>query len=94
MLTPTRQVLPLLITFIFLGGLAWVGYQIYLSFGKIQDQARKQMGTKVVFSKDGVRVNVKDMGTERYQDKTQSWFVKAWNLGTTPEGGGDPKRKK
>ncbi len=66
-----------------LAGLAWVGYQIYLSMVKIQAQARKQMGDKnVVFTKDGVRVNVKNIENESYLDRTQSVFVKAWELGT------------
>jgi hypothetical protein len=75
------QILPLLITLIFLGGLAFVGYQIYESLLKIKTQAKKQMGTKnVVFTKDGVRVGVKHVDTEAYVDKTQNWVVKAWNL--------------
>jgi hypothetical protein len=61
---------------------AWVGYQIYLSLAKIQAQARRQMGDNVVFTKDGMRVHVKDMADESYVDKTQSWVVKAWNLGS------------
>lgn len=39
----------------------------------------------VVFTKDGVRVGVKQMKNENYVDKTQSFVVKAWNLGTTKE---------
>lgn len=40
------------------------------------------MGKKnVVFTKDGVRVGVKHVQNEKYVDKTQSWVVKAWNLG-------------
>jgi len=75
------QILPLLITLLFLGGLAFVLYQIYDSLLKIKSQAKKQMGTKnVVFTKDGVRVGVKHVETEAYVDRTQSWVVKAWNL--------------
>jgi hypothetical protein len=40
------------------------------------------MGKKnVVFTKDGVRVGVKQVQNEKYVDKTQSYVVKAWNLG-------------
>lgn len=35
----------------------------------------------VVFTKDGVRVGIKHVATEKYVDQTQSWVVKAWNLG-------------
>jgi hypothetical protein len=77
-----RQLLPLVITLLVLGLIAWVCYQVYLSLGKIQAQARKQMGDHVVFTKDGMRVNVQNMENESYLDKTQSWFVKAWELGS------------
>ncbi|KAK3936901.1 hypothetical protein QBC46DRAFT_366595 [Diplogelasinospora grovesii] len=77
------QVLPLIVTLLFLGGLGWVIYQIYLSIQKIQEQAGKQMGNKnVVFTKEGLRVNVKQVKDEDYVDRTQSYFVKAWNLGS------------
>lgn len=81
------QLLPLIFTFIFLGVAAWIGYQIYVSLGKIKEQAEKQMGDKnMVFTKDGLRVNVKEVRTESYVDSTQSWFVKAWNLsGNQPD---------
>ncbi|KAL2142775.1 hypothetical protein VTI28DRAFT_728 [Corynascus sepedonium] len=76
-----RQLLPLIITLLVLGAVAWVGYLVYQSVVKIQAQARKQMGENVTFSKDGMRVNVKGMGAESYLDRTQSWVVKAWELG-------------
>jgi hypothetical protein len=34
----------------------------------------------VAFTKDGLRVGVKDVKTENYVDATQSYVVKAWNL--------------
>ncbi|KAK1830557.1 hypothetical protein QBC39DRAFT_260818 [Podospora conica] len=76
------QLLPLVITLAFIAGLAWVGYQVYLSVGKIQQQAKEQMVKKdVVFTKDGgLRVGVKHVENEAYVDRTQSWVVKAWNL--------------
>ena len=50
---------------------------------KIQAQAREQMGkNNVVFTKDGLRVNVKNVQNESYLDQTQSFFVKAWELGS------------
>ncbi|KAK3305499.1 uncharacterized protein B0T15DRAFT_493658 [Chaetomium strumarium] len=79
-----KQLLPLLITLVVLGLMAVVCYQVYVSWVKIQAQARQQMGESVVFSREGVRVNVQDIGSESYLDRTQRWFVKAWNLGTTP----------
>ncbi|TFB07527.1 hypothetical protein CCMA1212_000045 [Trichoderma ghanense] len=77
------QIIPLLIALSLLSGAAWVLYQIYLSFAKMRDSASERMGrSNVVFTKDGVRVGVKQMQNEKYVDKTQSYVVKAWNLGT------------
>ncbi|KAH8645659.1 hypothetical protein BX600DRAFT_519248 [Xylariales sp. PMI_506] len=78
-----RQLLPLAFLLLFLGGAAFVGYQIYLSATRIQQQARDKMAKQnVVFTKDGVRVGVRHVEQERYVDATQSWVVKAWNMGT------------
>ena len=54
------------------------------------------MGSKnVVFTKDGVKVGVKHVETEKYVDATQSWVVKAWNLsGGTQEDGNKKQKKK
>ncbi|EKJ73985.1 hypothetical protein FPSE_05828 [Fusarium pseudograminearum CS3096] len=53
----------------------------------MSDVASERMGKKnVVFTKDGVKVGVKQVKTENYVDATQSWFVKAWNLGTAQDG--------
>ncbi|KAH6890962.1 hypothetical protein B0T10DRAFT_560236 [Thelonectria olida] len=77
------QVLPLIIVFVIIGVVAWVGYQIYLSVAKIQETASERMSKKnLVFTKDGMRVGIKQRNTENYVDATQSWVVKAWNLGT------------
>lgn len=76
------QLVPLVILLIILAGAAWLGYQIWVSVAKIGDAASQRMEKKnVVFTKDGVRVGVKHVATEKYVDQTQSWVVKAWNLG-------------
>jgi hypothetical protein len=76
--------------------LAWVGYQIYLSVGKIQAQARRQMGDNVTFTKDGLRVKVQGIEAESYLDRTQSWVVKAWELGSgsSPKDNDEAERRK
>ncbi|KAI0012365.1 hypothetical protein F4779DRAFT_62311 [Xylariaceae sp. FL0662B] len=79
------QVFPLLLLLVFLSGLAFVGYQIYLSVSKIRDDASRSMARKnVVFTKDGMKVGVKHVEEEKYVDATQSWVVKAWNLASPP----------
>jgi hypothetical protein len=74
-------VLPLIITLLVIAALVWVGYQVYLSVGKISANASQQMsGKNVVLTKDGMRVGVKHVENETYVDKTQSVLVKAWEL--------------
>ncbi|KAG5983882.1 hypothetical protein E4U55_006867 [Claviceps digitariae] len=78
---PGMKLVPLLIAIIFILAIGWVLRQVYDSATKIRDTASERMGKKnVVFTKDGMRVGVKDVQNERYVDKTQSWVVKAWNL--------------
>lgn len=38
----------------------------------------------VSFSKDGVKVGVKELKNDSYVDKTQGFLVQAWNLSTWP----------
>ncbi|OBT73483.1 hypothetical protein VF21_07280 [Pseudogymnoascus sp. 05NY08] len=79
------KLLPLIILFGVLGGLAFVGYHIYLSVMQISDAASKKMEKKnVVFTKDGMKVGVKEIRNDDYVDQTQSVLVKAWNLSTWP----------
>ncbi|KAK7414141.1 hypothetical protein QQX98_007003 [Neonectria punicea] len=93
MASTVSQVLPLLIVFAILAVGGWVGYQVYLSVAKIQETASERMGKKnVVFTKDGMRVGVKQMKNENYVDATQSWVVKAWNLGTNKDDAPGPKK--
>lgn len=76
---------PLIILFIIVGIFAFVGYHIYLSFQKISAAASDKLESKnVVFTKDGMRVGVKEIKTESYVDKSQGLLVKAWNLSTWP----------
>lgn len=88
------QVLPLIIVFALLSVGGWIGYQVYISVAKMSDAASERMGKKnVVFTKDGVKVGVKQIKNENYVDATQSWFVKAWNLGTTSDASQSKKQK-
>jgi hypothetical protein len=65
---------------IVLCGAAFVGYHLYLSAIKISSAATDKMQSKnVVFTKDGMKVGVKEVKTESYVDTTQSFLVKAWN---------------
>lgn len=72
---------------VILGGIAFVGYHVWETTNKVNRQARDKMARKnVVFTKDGMRVGVRHVENERYVDATQSWVVKAWNLGNPVPG--------
>ncbi|KAF2147425.1 uncharacterized protein K452DRAFT_304266 [Aplosporella prunicola CBS 121167] len=79
------KLLPLLILFTVLGFMAYFGFQIYLYANELADKGKKSMEKKnVVFTKDGMKVGVKEVRDEDYEDKTQSFLVKAWNHSSFP----------
>ena len=67
------NLLPLLILFLVVGGVAYIGYQIYLFSNEMTDRGKKHMEKKhMTFTKEGgLKVGVKEMKTEAYEDKTQ-----------------------
>jgi hypothetical protein len=76
----------LIILFVFLIAVAFFAYYLYVSVQKISAAANDKIQSKnVVFTKDGMKVGVREVNTESYVDTTQSFLVKAWNLSTWPE---------
>lgn len=69
------SLLPLIILFVVIGVLAFIGYQIYLWSNELADRGSKHMEKKnMKFTKDGgLRVSVKDQGDEKLGDKTQKY---------------------
>ncbi|KAG9521344.1 hypothetical protein KCV07_g3668, partial [Aureobasidium melanogenum] len=66
------NLLPLVILFVFVGAFAFVGYQMYLWTNDLANQGKKTMEKKnVMFTKDGMKVGVKEMSEEEYADRTQ-----------------------
>ena len=65
--------IPLVILLLVVGGGAWVGYQIYLWSNEMTDRGKKHMEKKnMSFTKEGgLKVGVKELKTEAYEDKTQ-----------------------
>jgi len=77
--------LPLIVFLLVIAIATFVGYHLFISFQKISDAATHKLESKnVVFTKDGMRVGVKELRNENYVDNTQSLLVKAWNLSTWP----------
>ncbi|KAG9529823.1 hypothetical protein KCU93_g3150, partial [Aureobasidium melanogenum] len=79
------NLLPLVILFVFVGAFAFVGYQMYLWTNDLANHGKKTMEKKnVMFTKDGMKVGVKEMSEEEYADRTQSVLVNTWNQTSFP----------
>ncbi|ODA76523.1 hypothetical protein RJ55_07793 [Drechmeria coniospora] len=88
------QIVPLVVALVVISAIGWVLYQVYLSANNFRHAASERMGKKnVTFTKEGVRVGVKQVQNEKYVDKTQGWVVKAWNLGNQ-QGNDEMKNRK
>ncbi|KAL1311049.1 hypothetical protein AAFC00_001263 [Neodothiora populina] len=79
------KLLPLVVLLVIVGIAAFVGYQIYLWSNEMADRGKRHMDKKnVSFSKEGMKVGVKQVNDEEYADKTQSYLVKVWNYSSFP----------
>ncbi|KAK5942409.1 hypothetical protein PMZ80_004973 [Knufia obscura] len=79
------SILPLVITFILLAVVAVVGFVAYQIACDVADKTSKKMEKKnVSFSKDGLKVGVKEVSAEQVGDSTQNVLMKAWNTSSWP----------
>ncbi|ROV89321.1 hypothetical protein VMCG_09658 [Cytospora schulzeri] len=77
----SNQLIPLVLVFTLVAGLAYVGYHIYHSAHKVKGNVSERMGKKnVVWTRDGLKVGVKHVESEKEVDATQKYLVNAWNL--------------
>ncbi|KAI4848023.1 hypothetical protein E4T44_04179, partial [Aureobasidium sp. EXF-8845] len=61
------NLIPLIVLLVFVAGFAFVGYQMYLWTNDLANQGKSHMEKKnVSFSKDGMKVGVKEMSEEEY----------------------------
>lgn len=74
-----RNLLPLIFLLVFVTILAAVGYVVYTIVQDVGKTTREKMERKnVVFTKDGMKVEVKEMKDEAYKDRTQRYvFVRS-----------------
>ncbi|KAI9653449.1 MAG: hypothetical protein M1831_005997 [Alyxoria varia] len=81
------SLIPVILLLGFVGGAAYIGYQIFLYSQELANRGQKHMEKKnIKFTADGgMRVGVKELKTEDYSSKTQDIIVKAWNLSSWPE---------
>ncbi|KAI5270547.1 hypothetical protein E4T47_06064 [Aureobasidium subglaciale] len=79
------NLIPLIILFVVAGAFAFVAYQMYIWTNDLADQGKKTMEKKnMTFSKDGMKVGVKEISEEEYADRTQSVLVNTWNQSSFP----------
>lgn len=66
------RILPLIILFVVLAILAVVGFVVYSIVQDISDKTRDKMEKKnVMFTRDGMKVGVKEVNEEDYVDRSQ-----------------------
>jgi hypothetical protein len=79
------KLLPVLGLILIVAVASAIGFVVYTIATGIQAEINKKMDKHdVVFTKDGMKVGVKEMKTEKYADKGQGMLVKVWNLSTWP----------
>ncbi|OKL58757.1 hypothetical protein UA08_05581 [Talaromyces atroroseus] len=81
----TNSIVPLIILFLVIGVLAAVGFVVYTIVQDISKKTRAKMEKRhIQFSKDGVKVSMKEVNDEDYKDQTQSVLVNMWNHASFP----------
>ncbi|KAJ5683358.1 hypothetical protein N7462_006523 [Penicillium macrosclerotiorum] len=79
------NILPLILLLLFVAVLAVVGFVVYRIVQDVSKNTREKMERKhMVFTKDGMKVQVKEMKDEQYKDRTQSVLVNMWNHTSFP----------
>ncbi len=66
------NILPLVLLLLFVAVVAVVGYIVYTIVQDVSKNTRKKMERKnIAFTKDGMKVQVKELQDEQYKDRTQ-----------------------
>jgi beta-lactam-binding protein with PASTA domain len=67
-----RNLIPLILLLVFVGVLAVVGFVVYSIVQDVSKNTREKMERKnIAFTKDGMKVQVKEIQDEAYKDRTQ-----------------------
>ena len=69
------NLIPLIVLFLVVAGGTYIAYQIWLWSNEMTDRGKKHMEKKnMTFTKEGgLKVGVKEMSGEKYEDKTQKY---------------------
>ena len=69
------NVVPLILLLLFVAILTGIGYAVYTIVQDISKNTRAKMEHKhVILTKDGMKVEVKEMQDEQYKDRTQRYI--------------------
>lgn len=80
-----NSIVPLVILLIVVGLFAVIGFVVYTVIQDISNKTKAKMEKKnISFTKDGVKVSMKEVRDEDYKDQTQSVLVKVWNNTSFP----------
>ncbi|KAJ5773544.1 hypothetical protein N7457_008440 [Penicillium paradoxum] len=80
-----RSIIPLILLLAFVAIVAAVGYVVYSIMQDVSKHTREKMERKnIAFTKDGMKVHVREVKDEAYKDQTQSVFVNMWNHTSFP----------
>lgn len=68
------KILPLLLTLIVLGAIAFIGFNVWIMATAIADRTSQKLEKKnVIFTKDGMKVGVKEVKDEALSDRSQRY---------------------
>ncbi|KAF4761218.1 hypothetical protein N7455_002044 [Penicillium solitum] len=80
-----RNLLPLILLLVFVGIVAAVGFIVYSIVQDVGKNTREKMERKnIAFTRDGMKVQVKEVHDEAYKDQTQSVLFNMWNHTSFP----------
>jgi uncharacterized protein (UPF0333 family) len=67
-----RNLIPLILLLVFVGVIAAVGFVVYSIVQDVGKSTREKMERKnIAFTKDGMKVQVREVKDEAYKDRTQ-----------------------
>ncbi|KAJ5239845.1 hypothetical protein N7468_004464 [Penicillium chermesinum] len=80
-----HKILSLVFLLLFVGVVAAVGFVAYSIYQEVSKNTREKMEHKnIAFTKDGMKVGVRELKDEAYKDRTQSVLVNVWNNTSFP----------
>ncbi|CAG7947512.1 unnamed protein product [Penicillium nalgiovense] len=80
-----RNLIPLILLLVFVGVIAAVGFVVYSIVQDVGKTTREKMERKnIAFTKDGMKVQVREVKDEAYKDRTQSVLYNMWNHTSFP----------